>query len=291
MTSLSVVTPSYRPDLELCRDLNLSVRRFGPSGVAHHVIVPAADRKAFAGIGDVHAVDGYLPRSFVHIPGNLWVNLRSPILPVRGWIAQQLIKLEFVARSQDSVVLLVDSDVTFIRPFSADTFHRHGEVRFFRAVDAIHAGLPRHICWHRVARELLGVRSCDRMPLNDYICWPTAWDPSVVRSMLRRVEEVTGKPWQTAVASQRHFSEGILYGVYVDEILGGMPYSENTMLCVNYYDETPFEEIEKFASYITPNDIAVMISAKSGTSLASRRRALAAIAASVGADIHQQGAT
>nr|WP_323130388.1 DUF6492 family protein [Sinorhizobium medicae] len=210
---------------------------------------------------------------------------------MRGWIAQQLIKLEFVARSQDSVVLLVDSDVTFIRPFSADTFHRHGEVRFFRAVDAIHAGLPRHICWHRVARELLGVRSCDRMPLNDYICWPMAWDPSVVRSMLRRVEEVTGKPWQTAVASQRHFSEGILYGVYVDEILGGMPYSENTMLCVNYYDETPFEEIEKFASYITPNDIAVMISAKSGTSLASRRRALAAIAASVGADIHQQGAT
>jgi hypothetical protein len=116
-----------------------------------------------------------------------------------------------------------------------------------------------------------------------------AWDPNVVRSMLRRVEEVTGKPWQTAIASQLHFSEGILYGVYVDEILGGTPYSENTMLCANHYDETPFEEIEAFASNITPNDIAVMISAKSGTSQASRRRALAAIAASVGADIQQTG--
>lgn len=258
--------------------------------VTHHVIVPAADRKAFAGIGEVHAADEYLPRSFLRIPGNLWINLRSPTVPVRGWIAQQLIKIESVARSQDSVVLLVDSDVTFIRPFSVDTFYYDGEVRFYRAVDAIHVGLPRHILWHRVARKLLGLPACARIPLNDYICWPMAWDPKVVRSMLHRVEEATGKPWQSAIASQLHFSEGILYGVYVDEVLGGVPYSDNRMLCANYCDESPFTEVETFASNIAPDDIAVMISAKSGTDLAERRRALDAIAISVGADIEQQGA-
>jgi hypothetical protein len=281
LATLSIVTPSYRPDLELCRDLNLSLRRFAPPDVVQHVIVPAVDRKMFAGIGELHVVDDYLPRNFFPIPGNLWINLRRPLPPVRGWIAQQLIKIEAAARSQADVVLFVDSDMVFIRPFSADTFYRNGEIRFYRATEAVHAGLPRHILWHQVARKLLGLPATDRIPLHDYICWPMAWDPKIVRSMLRRVEETTGRQWQSAIAGQLHFSEGILYGVYVDEVLGGAPFCDGVMLSASYSDEIPFDEkaAEAFISKVSPQEIAVMISAKSGTSLSVRRRALAAISA------------
>ncbi|MGO4441356.1 DUF6492 family protein [Rhizobium sp. RAF56] len=277
--SLSVITPSYRPDLELCQELNRSLQKYGPPSLNHTIIVPAVDLEAFTGVGDVRVASGYLPKSFIPVPGNIWINLRRPFPPIRGWITQQVIKLEAAARSKASVALLVDSDMVFIRPFSVSTFYRNGQTRFYRAANAVHSGMQRHILWHRVARKLLGLPPSDQLPLHDYICWPMAWDPEVVRSMLRRVEEMTGMQWQSAIAAQLHFSEGILYGVYVDEVLGGAPYSEKTMLCVNYWDETPFDEraIEAFMSQASPSDIAVMISAKSRTPLEARRRALAAM--------------
>ena len=279
MASLSVVTPSYRPDLELCRQLNQSLQKFGPADLTHRIIVPTVDLDIFAGIGDVRDASQYLPRSFVPIPRNLWINLRHPIPPIRGWIAQQVIKLASAAQSTSSVVLLVDSDIVFIRPFSVDTFYRNGQTRFFRAANAVHIGMERHILWHRVARKLLGLPASDRIPFHDYICWPMSWDPRIVRAMLQRVQEKTGKTWQSAIAAQLHFSEGILYGVYVDEVLGGTPYSADTMLCMNYWDETPFDEnaLATFMSNASSSDVAVMISAKSGTPLEVRTRALAKI--------------
>ena len=44
--SLAVVTPSYAPDLELCRDLNRSVLEWTPADVHHHIIVPRRDERA-----------------------------------------------------------------------------------------------------------------------------------------------------------------------------------------------------------------------------------------------------
>lgn len=279
MASLSVITPSYRPDLELCRDLTVSVGRFGPRDIDHCVIVPPRDRAAFAGIGEVHTVDEYLPRSFVRIPGNMWINVRRPIIPARGWIVQQLIKLEASARSTADVVLLVDSDMVFIRPFSVETFYDDGEVRFFRAANAVHKDMTRHIIWHRTARRLLGLPPVDRLPLHDYICWPMAWSPAVVRAMLKQVEATTGMSWQSAIAGEMHFSEGILYGVFVDEALGGARYCEGTMLSVNYSDEAPLDEAAaaRVVAAASPADIALMISAKSTTTPAIRKQVLRAL--------------
>jgi len=281
MSTLSMITPSYRPDLELCGELVQSVKKHGPALLEHTLIVPTIDMEAFADLGDARAASDYLPRSFVPAPRNVWINLRRPVPPVRGWILQQVVKLEAAARSSASVVLLVDSDIVFIRPFSIDTYYRNGQARFYRTANAIHAGMRRHILWHQVARKLLGLRPTDSLPLHDYICWPMAWDPEIVRAMLRRVEQATGMRWQSAVASQMHFSEGILYGVYVDEVMGGAPYSEDRMLCTDYSDETPLDEraIEALQSQTSSQDIAVMISAKSGTALAARRRAVARIEA------------
>ena len=277
VAKLSVVTPSYRPDLELCRDLHASLQRYGPLGIQHRVVVPRRDRDLFAGIGEVLTVDEFLPRSFRALPGNLWVNMRRPVPLVRGWIAQQLIKLATVVASDADLVLLVDSDMVFVRPFTDAQFYRGSTARFYRLPDAIDERLPRHVLWHKVARRLLGLPPARRLPLPDYICWPMCWDPHIVRDMLAHVARVTGVPWATAIGAEMHFSEGILYGVYVDEILGGSNFAEQTMLCIAYSAEIPLDEagIRAFVAKLSLADIAVMISAKSATDQAARRRALA----------------
>src|SRR6202043_921917 len=99
-----------------------------------------------------------LARTFVGVPFvNITVNVSRPFPPVRGWIQQQVVKLAAIAASEDDVVLVVDSDVEFVRPFTAEMFVRDGTVRFFRKPNQIDKRLPRHMTWHRVARALLGL--------------------------------------------------------------------------------------------------------------------------------------
>jgi uncharacterized protein DUF6492 len=277
MATIAVITPSYQPDLELCRDLHESLLRFGPSGIKHLVVVPKKDRAIFGGIGDVHSVDEFLPRSFRAVPGNMWLNIRRPMPLVRGWIAQQLVKLAAAAAAQTDIALLVDSDMVFVRTFTGSTFYRDSAARFYRLPGAIDGNFPRHILWHKVARRLLGLSPVTRTRLPDYICWPMAWDPKIVRSMLERIEQVTGSPWSTAIGAELHFSEGMLYGVYVDEVLGGSTFTAQSMLSIAYSTERPFDAgaAKTFVATLAPDDIAVMISAKSRTDLAVRRQALA----------------
>ena len=276
MVSLSIISPSYRNDLELCKDLHASLRRFGPKGVEHQVIVPRKDLSLFAGIGEVHTAGEFLPRSFLAIPGNMWVNLKRPFPPVRGWITQQLIKIAAAAAAKTDVVLLVDSDLLFVRPFTGATFYQRGSARFYRSPDAIDERLPRHLLWHAVARRLLGLPPAPRPPLPDYICWPMAWDPNLVRGMIERVQQISGKPWPTVIGAELHFSEGILYGVYVDEIVGGTPFTEQSMLSAAYSGEKPLDATtaRAFMATLSAEDIAVMISAKSRTDLGISRQAL-----------------
>ena len=52
---------------------------------------------------------------------------------------------------------MADSDLVFIRPVSVDTFAPGGLVRLYRKDDGVDDSLPRHLRWHAVARELLGL--------------------------------------------------------------------------------------------------------------------------------------
>lgn len=280
---LDVITPSYAPDLEFCRDLNASVLRHGGDSVRHTVIVPPRDVALFGSLrGDrtsVVSTSDYLT-GLVRLPRNLWFNPHRPFLPVRGWIAQQVVKLEAAARSTSDMVVMVDSDIVFVRDFGAETFRSpDGRPEFYRWAGAIDQSLPRHVIWHGVARRLLGLAAQPELPLDDYICCPCGWEPAVVRSMLAEVEERAGAPWQRVVAAQLHFSEMILYGVYVDARLQGdrARVEVSDMRCHRHYDEVPLDDaqLRRFLEGIRPVDHSVMISAKSGTPLSVRRAALA----------------
>lgn len=280
---IAIVTPSYAPDLELCIDLNETVKRFTGPDVTHTVIVPDRDREAFEVLSSdrtaVRTVRAFLPRSMIKVPGvNMWANLRCPLPPIRGWVAQQIVKLAAAAESPADIVLLVDSDVLFIQPIDSASFESDGCPQLFRVPDAVDASMPRHVLWHRTARQLLGLPQLSAATLPDYICWPCAWQPSIVRAMLERVEAATGMRWQTAIGRKLHFSEMILYGVFVDEfIFPETPIATTTqMRCVNHSEEVPLDQssLRALLDQASADDIAVMVSAKSGTPLDVRRSLL-----------------
>lgn len=280
---LEVLTPTYRPDLGLCRDLNASVLRFGGATTRHRLVVPARDRSLAASLAGprttVETASRHLPRGFVPVPGNLHVNLSHPFPPVRGWVSQQLVKLAATASSDADLVVVADSDLVFVRPFGPDTFRRDGVALLYRLDGGVHAGLPRHVEWHRTARRVLGLPAAVDAPLPDYICWPCAWEPSVVRRMLAHIEAVHRRSWQTTLAGCLHLSEMIVYGVYVDEVLGGAAATTSRMHCLRHTHETPFDEagLDDFLSGLRADHLSVMISAKSGTDEDTRRAALAPV--------------
>jgi hypothetical protein len=279
--SVLVATPSYAPDFELCKDLNRSFLRHAPTTWRHRILVPRRDVALFRGLAgertDVVDVGSYLDRRIVKIPAvNGWLNLTRPWPPLRGWITQQLVKISVAARTQAPFLLLVDSDIAFVRDFSGETYSVDGRPARYRADAAVHEGMARHLEWHRVARELLGLPAASAPPLPDYISWPSLWEPRIVRDMLARVEEVTGRAWQTAIGSRLHFSEMILYGVYVDELRPGSSPTTADMHCQGHSDEEALDEpaIAELLAGLRETDVAVMVSAKSGTDLEVRRRAL-----------------
>lgn len=278
--TMEIVTPSYLPDLELCRDLVDSVRRHARTAVRHRIIVPDAQRGAFAPLASdtvrIEGVRDVLPKGLVKIPrANLWLNTRTPWVPVRGWIAQQIVKLAATAASTADAVLLVDSDVVFTRPFDLSTYTHEGRVPLYRLPGAVDARLPRHMLWDDVARRLVGAEATSAAERPDYICWPCLWRPDLVRDMLARVERVTHRPWWSAIARELHFSEMVLYGVYADEVRD-VPDHTLDMRCVAHSDEIPLDG-DGLAAFLRTQgaaDVAVMVSAKSGTQLAERRSAL-----------------
>jgi len=284
---MTVITISYAPDFELCVALKQSLLENSPNTIQHHIIVPRSDLELFQRLADsrshIICEADFLPRSFVRVPpSNMMINLRRPFPPVRGWIQQQIIKLAAIAASDDDVVLTVDSDVEFIRPFSAEMFVRNGAVRSYRGPNQIGDDLSRHIIWYQAARDLLGLPP-SKPPYPDYISSFLAWDPKLVRRMLAHVEDTTGQPWATAIAGQLHFSECILYGVFIDGVVGACAkaFHSNDSLCLSYWDQTPLNltSAADFIDQVRPTDIAVLIQSKSRTPPTARKAILDALRA------------
>jgi hypothetical protein len=282
---LEVITPSYAPDFELCADLNASVLAHG-AGVQHTIIVPPRDLVLFEALVGrdtvVRSAEDFLP-GLPRLPRNFRLNPRRPWLPVRGWIAQQVVKLAAAAASDADLVLMVDSDIVFVRPFGAETFlSAEGQPEFYRLEAAVDERLPRHVLWHEAAHRLLGLGPPPPTPLPDYVSCPCVWEPAAVRALLERVEQVASAPWQRVVAAEPHVSEMMLYGVFVDAStdastdVSPVRHVVDDMRCHRHYDEVALDEAElhRFLAGIRPVDHSVMISAKSGTDLEKRRAAL-----------------
>ena len=171
----ALFTCSYRGDLAVCTLLCETVDRFVPAHMHHTLFVPEQDLALFSGLAStrrsVRTQESLLPRGFwkLPLPGPRWrrrlglprrdVFLTPYSLPVRGWIAQQIMKLSATAESPSEIVVHVDSDNAFVRPFEAGHVVREGRVRLYRNPSMV--ALESHRAWHRAAGRLLGLEPSD----------------------------------------------------------------------------------------------------------------------------------
>lgn len=64
------------------------------------------------------------------------------------------------------------------------------------------------------------------------------WDPIVVGSLIEHIADSTGRNRVEAIGRQLHLSEFMVYGVFVDSVLGGVAACDRD-LCHNYHERTP----------------------------------------------------
>lgn len=293
--SIEILTKSYRGDYEVCRLMCASVDRFVPAEIAHRLVVPHADMTLFSPLAtqrrEIVAEEDLLPGWFrsLPLPGPRWRRLlRLPrrdvyvtpfSLPVRGWIAQQIMKIAGAAASRADIVVHVDSDCAFIRPFSTQAVYRDGRVRLYR--DPVPVGLETHTRWQRNAGRLLGLPDAAFYG-GEYIDQFVVWKTSVVRGLTARIEEISGRNWIATLARTRHFAEYVLYGVYADRVLGfdaaGLS-PESFSLCHSRWEEGFAGEagVQAFVEAVEPHHLICLIQSTIGESLAQREAIFARI--------------
>jgi hypothetical protein len=274
--TLAFVTPSYGPDFERCALLVESMDCFAHAHT-HYVIVDAPDVPKFRALASnrTRVVDSreVMDTRFTRLPfrGGMWCNWRT--LPMRGWISQQIRKLAVPQIANEQTLVMIDSDTAFVRPFSPDHV-REGTGLGLLDVDYCADMVPK---WTRVAESLLGLKT--PAPLRGHVGHLIAWHRDHILGLQAHVEAVTGMPWQVAIGRNATFSEYILYGVYIRQVLG-YPASHHQPtarpLIKQPWDYDLRSEVGRasYFSEIEPGNIAVMIHSKDGIATHDVRRYL-----------------
>lgn len=283
--SFAVITPSYRPDFERARLLCDTIDRHFVTPVTHYIIVDArsrADSALFAQLQSPHRrilhKHDILPRWIHRVPGfgKFWFSWRTR--PIRGWIFQQLAKIATAAQMSEDYAIFADSDTAFVRPVDCErVFLDGGRLRLYSEPGGNPAHMPEHSQWHRTASALLGLDDTP-MPAPDYIENVTSWRRDNVVRLCRHIESVTGRHWVAALAGHWSLSEYILYGAFVERVLGPANghFADARKLCLAYWSNQPMNDaqMQAFMGEMQPWQVAVMLSARAGMSPARYARLL-----------------
>lgn len=274
--SIAVVTPSYSGDAVFCAELNRSVLELTPW--THYILADRRDLGHFRRLaGDRTQVlpkEDILPGHLLRVPGSTrWMSPYT-VRPLGGWLVQQIAKFACADHLDEDVVLCVDSDVLLVRDMVEADYVRDGRVRLYSDPVGITPDMLRHVEWYNNACRLLGVEP-ETPPMRDYITCVVSWSRALILSMMDRVAEATGRPWYESVARTPQFSECLLYGVYVDKVLGpeAPVWADVDNHLLQHWGPSPLldSDAEPFVAQLRADDSAVMICSRSGTSMETRR--------------------
>lgn len=267
----ALITPSYSRDLERCRRTVESVNRFVDPSIRHYLLIDRRDLLLFRPLEGSRTVvvtaEDLLPRWLFRVPRarKWWMSLKTK--PVRSWIVQQIMKLAVAEHIDADTYCFVDSDVAFIRPLDEQRLHNERQqTRLFRTPG--HADLPTHRRWHRTAAKLLGLPPTDYFGA-DYIGNLITWRRDRLLGLHRHIEQTTGRHWAKAVAGQIHLSEYILYGVYVEHVLG-LDASDHDAsdrdlcLCSWHFPMESPEGRQQFLDALSPGHVSVLVQSNLG---------------------------
>lgn len=274
--SVAFVTPSYRLDRDRCALLSRSLEACAPS-FEHWIIVDRGDLQLFRSLRNhrthVVAKEEVLPVWIrrldtlkIGLRSNVWLQARG--LPIRGWLLQQFIKLAVAEKLTADVLVHVDSDVVFLRPFSeSSVVDRNGRVRLYARPNYVDETLPDHIRWHRSAEKLLGIGPAN-LPMPDYISSLVPWRRSNAVALLEHIQTTTGRHWLPALASAWDVSEYTLYGRFARDVLATSAgqFVSPSSLCHDYYKRVPLSapDLEALLDRLSPEEVAVSLTSKAG---------------------------
>ena len=286
-STFAIVTASYAPDFERCRLLCETIDRHVTGAAHHYILVERRDMALFRQLRGRHrsVVDerDLLP-PWLHAfddPLSLFrrrVWLSTKTMPLRGWHVQQLRRVAIAGHASADVLVYCDSDVAFMKPFDCGAFWRDGKVRLFRREDALSCGnLQDHRVWSRNAGRALGIASPDVSP-HDYISTLIAWRRGTVSAMCGHIEQTSGRNWVEAVGSDRKFSECMIYGRYVDEVLAGAGHFHGAEeFCRVHWTGKALSdgEFRDFVAAMAPEQVAIGMQSFIGTDIGRIRRLVA----------------
>jgi hypothetical protein len=283
----AIVTASYAPDFERCRLLCETVDRYVTGMTHHYLLVEGRDVALFRRLEAANrtVVDerDILPRwlrpfddPLSGFKRRVWLSLRTQ--PMRGWHVQQLRRIAIAAHVGEDVLVFCDSDVAFLRPFDLALVRRDGRTRLFRRdhvlSDERDAKFDQQRVWAANAGRALGLASPGAG--HDYITTLIAWDRETVLSMCRRIEEVhKGRNWVAVVGSARRFSECMIYGRYVDEVIAGRGHFHDSVeFCKVAWEGEPMSDSEflAFVAAMQPGQVAIGMQSFIGTDVSRIRR-------------------
>jgi hypothetical protein len=265
--ALTIITCSYGPDAQRCRRLCQSVDRYVTDNIEHWLIVPRRDGSLFS---DLHGgrrrvcfTEDLVPGHFRQFPltNKMWLGPKG--WPVRGWIMQQVTKLSVNYAVDTELLLYADSDLEFIRPLDLELLVQQKRLRLHRIPNAS-SGNP-HLLWHKRAAELLGEQP--RYFGSDYVGQLITWRRSRLQGLQAHIEEVQGESWYLSVTRSLRFSEYILYGAYVEHVLGpqenGHFYCADD-ICHSCWDHKDVENLRKSGDFISHRAQAMLIQSNLG---------------------------
>jgi hypothetical protein len=205
-----------------------------------------------------------LPTALRHLSGvirglsrPLYVN--AMLTPIRGWMIQQMLKIEVSRRAQEAAIMHVDSDVFFVRRFSADMAFANGKPQFFTVSGQ--TANPMHSRWNAVCAKLLEADIPESFH-NHYIENCVLWSPDMVRSMVARTEDVTGRSIHDTICALRTISEYYLYGLFLDIVEGhGAVSPTDVSYCNSYWpasDDVSYD-FKAHMAQMNPKHVALAI--------------------------------
>ena len=279
----ALVTPSYYRDHERCLLLIDSARRYVPSDIQHFIVVSRSDAALFAACagGRTHVIvqEDMVQEPFIRLPLlPTWrVGWMTP--PVRGWIWQQMVKMSIANSIDADAYMIMDSDCFFVRPFDPRALVIGGDVPMFREEKDFYETSSDHQKWAKVSQRLLRLRPWAAPYRRGYVGPGCFWRRDVLLALQAYLSNGRGATrWLAAVARNVTFSEYMLYGIFVDEVLGlgnSGHYGYEHHMCAEYWDAAPMTPsmLEGFARQIPEDRVLAMISARSPTPMGQIRAA------------------
>jgi hypothetical protein len=287
MSSVALLTPTYRRDLDRCILLCESVDRHVFAVSTHYLLVPDTDLALFAPLANERRVvlpaSRLLPSWLRPLPSFIQRNRRQfwwswRAKPVSGWHVQQILKIAAAIALPEQRYCILDSDIVFFRDYDLSGFAHPEPIPLLARMNEISASMPCHARWIETSHRLLGL-PIPPLPAEDFIGHIIMWDQETVRAMTARIETITGLEWIDALCRTRDFSEYMLYGIFARNNAGlatrHVPVRDTP--CASYWDAPMLgrDDLANLLRAADRDDVAFSIASFSGTAVDAIRTALA----------------